>query len=108
MKPALIWGLVLLAATLGCGTHSYQVRPDGVELRLVAPHAEQVEFACSLDRFTPRKASKTGRGKWIVTVSGAESFRYFYRVDGKLFIPDCRLKEIDDFGSQNCIYQPGM
>ena len=32
----------------------------------------------------------------------------FYIVDGAVYLPQCRLKEQDDFGSANCLYIPGM
>ena len=35
-----------------------------------------------------------------------ETFRYFYRVDDTPFVPDCPMKEKDDFGFENCIYDP--
>ena len=31
-----------------------------------------------------------------------------YLVDGKPFLPSCTMKERDDFGSENCIFEPKL
>ena len=112
MKRKMLLCLALAMAACGCSTHYYRVRADGVELVLIDPKAGQVQLATSLDRFAVQPARNLGRGRWVATVTGVDEFRYFYLVDGKVFIPDCPLKETDDFGSQNCIYRrqnpPGM
>jgi hypothetical protein len=43
---------------------------------------------------------------WKVTLSRLNEFKYFYLVDGKAYLPDCRLRENDDFGSNNCVFSP--
>jgi hypothetical protein len=108
MKITLILCWVLGLVAIGCSTHTYKVGADFVELLLINQRASQVQFACSLDQFAVRQTRHLGHGKWAVTVSGSHPFRYFYLVDGKIYLPDCRLKETDDLGSENCIYQPGM
>jgi hypothetical protein len=105
MKRILFLTMVLWIAASGCTTHYYKARADGVELILKDQRAGQVGFACSLDQFAVRETRNLGRGKWAVTVTGGDEFRYFYLVDDKVFIPDCPLKETDDFGSENCIYR---
>jgi hypothetical protein len=35
-------------------------------------------------------------------------FRYFYIVDGVVYVPLCTSEEYDDFGSEICIYVPDM
>jgi hypothetical protein len=66
-----------------------------------------VTFACSLDDFKPHDARKVD-GRWVVSVPGREPFRYFYVLDGEPFLPPCDLKENDDFGSKNCIFNPHL
>ena len=53
-------------------------------------------------------AMLTPDGSWQISVPGNESFRYFYMIDGKKFLPDCLLRENDDFGGENCIYSPEL
>jgi hypothetical protein len=45
---------------------------------------------------------------WINRVPSGREFRYFYSVDGKILVPECALTEKDDFGSENCLYSPGL
>jgi hypothetical protein len=41
-----------------------------------------------------------------MTVPKSGEFRYFYLVDGRIYHPDCQYREMDDFGSYNCLYKP--
>jgi hypothetical protein len=91
----------------GCAaTHYYQRQSDRVTFYLKAPEARGVAFASSLDAFNPRLASKISSSRWAVTVAANSEFRYFYIVDGAVYVPECKFYEKDDFGSRNCIYVP--
>jgi hypothetical protein len=99
-------GLALLPVflTVGCATH-YIRRDDGrAAFFLRCPGAREVALATSLDGFTPHKAHRSGSGQWVATVDADRDFSYFYLVDGKVFQPDCRMAEADDFGGTNCVY----
>jgi hypothetical protein len=80
---------------------------DTLTLLLDRPGAAQVALASSLDGFTPRPAERASR-LWAVSVPAGASFRYFYLVDNQVFLPDCRLREQDDFGAWNCVYEPEL
>ena len=103
--------LVLLALSglllLGCSAHSCRVEGQTAVLLLRQPDAQEVLLACSLDGYTLRPA-KPVAGGWEVTLPADSPFVYFYRVDGRPFVPDCPLKERDDFGAENCIFDPEM
>ena len=101
----LILSFMLLAA--GCSTHYYRITADIVELYLNKPDAQRVIFAYSLDDFKPHEANNLD-GRWVVSVQRKDQFRYFYMIDGELFLPPCQLKEKDDFGSENCIFDPEL
>jgi uncharacterized lipoprotein YajG len=91
----------------GCAaTQYYQSQSDRVTFYLKAPEARGVAFASSLDAFNPRLASKISASRWAVTVAAKSEFRYFYIVDGAVYVPECKFYEKDDFGSRNCIYVP--
>ncbi|MFW2365419.1 MAG: hypothetical protein ACN4GW_03335 [Desulforhopalus sp.] len=91
----------------GCAQHFYEVEGDNVTLYLRAPGINNPLFACSMDSYATH-SPQYHSGKWVVTLPGSKPFRYFYLVDNKLFLPECAMKENDDFGSQSCIYEPGM
>jgi hypothetical protein len=98
----------LLAIVLGCATHYAKPQNDTVHLYLRHPSAEQVLLACSVDGFTRRPARRIQGGLWEATVDTSKEFRYFYVVDGRVYLPACRFVEMDDWGGKNCIYVPGM
>jgi hypothetical protein len=101
--------LLLIAAILvviaGCASHTYQVQGDTLVLYLDKPDAQQVILRCSLDDFEPHEAQKVD-GRWVVFLPSGDAFRYYYVLDGKMFLPPCRMKEKDDYGSANCIFDP--
>ncbi len=97
-------GVTLLG---GCASHSWRVDGDTLTLLLDRPGAAQVALASSLDGFAPRPAERTSNA-WAVSVPAGTSFRYFYLVDNQVFLPDCRLREQDDFGAWNCVYEPEL
>ena len=91
----------------GCAaTHYHERQSDRVTFYLKAPEARGVAFASSLDAYSPHLASRISGSRWAVTVAASSEFRYFYIVDGAVYVPECRFYEKDDFGSRNCIYIP--
>ena len=91
----------------GCAAHYYKVQGDTLSIYLDKPDAQEVVFACSLDGFEPHDA-RCEDGRWEITMPYEEPFRYYYRVDGSLFLPPCQLQENDDFGYRNCIFDPNL
>ena len=91
----------------GCAaTHYYKLQSDRVTFYLNAPGAKGVVFASSLDAYSPHLASNVGGSRWVVSAAAGSEFRYFYIVDGAVYIPECKFYEQDDFGSRNCVYVP--
>lgn len=103
--------LILIAALLvfntGCATHYYKVQDDTLLLYLDKPDAQQVILSCSLDGFEPHEAQRVD-GRWVVSLPSHDPFRYYYVLDGEMFLPPCQMKENDDFGSANCIFDPHL
>lgn len=97
--------LLLLVLTSGCAAHDYKIDGGRLDLFLDKAAAHEVIFSCSLDGFKPHAASYLD-GRWVVSVPSGKPFRYYYLVDGEVYVPPCRMKENDDFGSQNCIFDP--
>lgn len=105
MKP-LIPLLVCLLWLASCSTHSQHVDGAIVTLSLDVP-ARQVALACSRDGFVPHPARRE-HDRWVISLFAGTPFRYFYLVDGRVYVPPCRLKEKDDFGAENCIFDPRL
>ena len=97
----------MMFACSGCaGSHYTTENQDSVSLFLRQPDALHVQFASSIDKYTLHDTRKNGLGLWEINMPLPTAFSYFYVVDGAVYIPDCQFKETDDFGSENCIYQP--
>jgi hypothetical protein len=102
------WGIFMVWILLGGFSHYFDIRNNVLTLYLKVPAARQVEFVSSLDDYQTRNTRKTDADTWVVEVPADVEFKYFYRVDGRVFLPSCRLKEKDDFGLGNCIYTPAL
>ena len=99
--------LLALFAIYACKSHHYRIEGDRMLLILRLTDADKVVLFCSFDGFEPRTVNKNSNN-WEAEVPAGKTFRYFYRVDDVLFVPDCPLKEKDDLGFENCIYDPGL
>jgi hypothetical protein len=98
-------GFVFVVLVLGgCSTHFYKFDQHKVTIYLKNPKAQTTIFACSLDGYEGRLL-KQHNGLWAVTLPSDKPFRYFYMVDGEIFLPPCPLKEKDDFETENCIFE---
>ena len=104
-----LWLLIaFLVVSSGCAAHYHKQHADSVTLYLKAPNAGNVQFATSLDAFKLHPAQKGQNQIWEVFVPVIAEFKYFYIVDGSVHLPDCRSREKDDFGSENCLFQPEL
>jgi hypothetical protein len=103
-------GLVcLLVMVCGCATHLVHQTDGMIHLAIRNPTADSVKFACSRDGYQLHPATPKSLFRWEAQVDDTtEAFKYFFLVDGRVYLPACRFKEYDDFGSQICIYVPGM
>jgi len=109
MKKAALVIILLVFAGSGCGGGHYsRVEQGTVSLYLNGSEASLVYFATSLDGYELHEAARIDDDTWEVQVPSDKEFKYFYIVDGVAYVPACEMREKDDFGSENCIYVPGM
>lgn len=108
MKRTAVFTAAILFLMPGCSAHYYRTQDNRVSLYLRAPDAKRVYFASSLDEFALHAATRAPDQTWQIEIPNGREFRYFYVVDGNVYVPDCRLRETDDFGSQNCLFVPGL
>lgn len=107
MMKFLILIVLLLAFLPGCASrHSVEQHKDSLVFSLYLPKASRVQFSSSADSFVLHDTVRNKSGSWQLTIHPVEELTYFYIVDGSVYLPDCRLKETDDFGAENCLYQP--
>ena len=100
--------LFLAIGLMGCASHFYQVKGNLMHIYLEKPEAQTVSFATSKDGYQLHKAEKIDSVTWLVKMPVGLEFAYFYIIDGIAYVPSCRFKEKDDFGSENCIFIPDM
>jgi 1,4-alpha-glucan branching enzyme len=104
-KHLVIFGLFIVFVLSGCSPqHFVKKDPDSLTLYLRNPEAHRVQFAASVDHFTLHDARQDDRGIWEIKVPAGSELKYFYIVDGQVYVPECRFKEKDDFGAENCLY----
>ena len=106
--PILVILFVLLPFALsGCASSHYiEKNKDSLQIFLKMPEATSVQFASSVDAHKIHDARQNKSGLWQVTLPLGLEMKYFYIVDGKVYLPECQFKERDDFGSENCLYIP--
>jgi len=104
MKQIVVLVLAVVFVTWGCSAHYQVINKGYVEMYLTAPQAQSVVLVISGDPFQQVQALCDDSGKWKVTLNRLNEFKYFYLVDGKAYLPDCPLRENDDFGSNNCVF----
>lgn len=97
-----------IAVLAGCKKHYYKINRDTMCMYLKKPDAGSVQFLSSLDGYQSHLARKIDKKTWEVTLPHTSEFTYFYLVDGEVYVPPCRFKENDDFGSENCLFVPGL
>jgi hypothetical protein len=90
----------------GCSSHYHTIRNGHVDIYLEAPQARSVALVVSGDTLEKVPAARNQLGAWKVTLNRANGFKYFYLVDGNVYLPDCPLRERDDFGADNCVFSP--
>ncbi|MBV5316773.1 MAG: hypothetical protein JZU50_03090 [Desulfobulbaceae bacterium] len=99
--------LLLACSVWGCTRQHYVIiKADTLTLYLQAPQATRVQFASSADQFVLHEVVKKGDGSWAIGGLANTEFQYFYLVDGKVVLPECRFRQNDDFGTANCRYLP--
>jgi hypothetical protein len=98
--------LTAVVVTGGCAEHYHVISSGHIEMYLRAPQAQSVVLVVSSDPFQRVQAQLGGSGIWKATLNRQSEFKYFFLVDGKPYLPDCRLRENDDFGSKNCVFSP--
>jgi hypothetical protein len=106
VKQLVITILAAVFSAAGCAAHYHTLRNGHIDVYLRAPRAQSVSLVVSGETFEALPAARTGIGTWKVTLDRANEFTYFYLVDGKAYLPDCPLRERDDFGADNCVFSP--
>ncbi len=106
IKINILIGLLFVSLSACTANHYVEKQLDLLTLYLQVPDATRIQFASSVDNFLLHEASQDRSGIWEVTLPAGSEFAYFYIVDGAPYLPECRFKETDDFGSENCLYLP--
>ena len=105
MSQYFIAAILFVLILSGCvPNHFVERNTDSLMFYLQKPEAKRVQFAASFDHYILHDARENSSGLWQVKVPVNAELKYFYIVDGLVYIPECRFKEKDDFGAENCLY----
>lgn len=97
--------MIFIFILSGCSSKHFVASDfDSITFSLRLPDANRVQFAASFDHYNLRDAQRNSSGIWQVKIPIRSELKYFYVVDGLMYIPECRFKEKDDFGAENCFY----
>lgn len=96
--------VLFLTVLSGCAAAEFSVKDSVMTGTFRVKDASGVAFYSSTDGYTRRDAVKNGR-KWTVTMPESGRFTYYLEKDGEIFVPDCPMKEQDDFGGVLCVYE---
>lgn len=96
--------ILALCIASGCSGHYRTIDNTHVDFYLRSPAARSVSIVVSGDGFEKVPATRDRLGTWRVTLNRVDEFTYFYLVDGKVYVPECDLREKDDFGAENCVF----
>jgi len=104
MSRYFVFAALFIIVLSGCAPQHFVERDAGVlTFYLINPEAQRVQFAASFDHYILHDAQKNDQGIWQIEVPVTPELKYFYIVDGLIFTPECRFKEKDDFGAENCV-----
>lgn len=94
---------LVLATLIGCASVKVTMLDNDMAVSFRVK-AQKVLFYSSVNGFTPVQADGDGKN-WTAVIPKAAQMRYFVVADGRTYLPECTLKEKDDFGGELCIYQ---
>ena len=100
--------MLITGMLAGCAAHSQKIKDGRVFLYLKGNWEQPAYVVSSLDRFQKHPLTRENRNTWVAVFPTDREFSYFFLLGDQPFIPDCKLKEKDDFGSENCIFMPRM
>ncbi|MGA1845633.1 hypothetical protein [Deferribacter abyssi] len=105
MKKMLI--VLLSYSFISCAAHYVKKKDNDLIFYLRDNAFKNVELYVDIDNFKKHEAKKIKNDIWVAKIKqpASKEIKYFYKVDGRLYIPDCELREKDDFGGENCIFR---
>jgi hypothetical protein len=106
IRPGLCFLVLLLSSC--AREHRIELNEDTISFYYLNERAQEVLFASSIDGYNYHPAREAAPGNWQVTVPREHEFTYFYKVDGMITVPPCRLTVVDDFGARNCLFSADM
>lgn len=93
---------ILIFFVISCSNHL--IINNGGKITVYLKNDRQVRFHYSIDNYLPHEMIFEN-GRYKFQLDRIREFRYFF-TDENGFIPvECILREFDDYGNYNCIYE---
>lgn len=100
MKKLAVISAVLILS--GCAGVTFVKTNSGMDAKFTFKNAKEISMYTSTDGYAEHKAEGK-KDSWLVHLPYADSMTYFITADGVQTLPDCEMKEFDDFGGQLCV-----
>jgi len=99
--------IILFLMTIACSKHYVRQSEDSLSFYYNGKDVEKVLFYSDINNYAGRNFEKND-GNWIYTLNKPADLgeiKFFYKVDGKVYLPECRMKIKDDFGGELCVLE---
>ena len=96
--------IFLFGCSLSTAINSRPTPENHIRLTVNAPGARSVDWLSSTNRYKPIPMQPVPSGSWEITVPANQDFEYFFQVDGKILVTNCRWILPDDWGGTQCLH----
>lgn len=89
---------------MSCSQVRFHKTESGLNGEFRIKDINRLSIYISTDGYVEHPAVRDGN-VWKVELPYTAKFKAFMTADGEYFLPDCPMREYDDFGSQLCLYE---
>lgn len=87
-----------------CGRQSIVI--NGNNITFLLKNSEKTYFHSSIDGYIPHEMEfKNGKYSYSIDIGTNNEIKYFYKDLNGIIKLDCDLREMDDYGQYNCIFE---
>ncbi|AEI13739.1 glycoside hydrolase family 13 domain protein [Flexistipes sinusarabici DSM 4947] len=99
--------IILFLAVTACSRHYVKQSEDSLSFYYNGNGADKVIFYSDINNYAGSHFKKSD-GYWIYTLdkpANVEEIKFFYKVNEKVYLPECMMKIKDEFGGKLCILE---
>jgi len=107
IKTKLFVIFILFIVITACARHYVKQSESSLSFYYNGEKADKVLFYSDINDFTGKKFKKS-EGYWVYSINkpaDLKEIKFFYKINGKVHIPECEMKISDDFGGKLCVLE---